>query len=236
VGTVLSAIARLGFAHNTIVMVTADHGELAGVHDGMLGKGPDIYKETVRVPLLVRHPDARSGSTDALVGGIDLVPTLLSFAGLSDPERRQRYPDLHGVNVSSVIADGKARTARDERGILFNYGTPSGPLNGNAPGSSVRTLIRGVFDGRFKFGRYFKLHEHHQPRDWDTLVAHNDLELYDTHDDPDEIVNLAFHPDTHQEKIVELNSKVNALIDSEIGIDDGSIYRGAPHAYELKTG
>jgi arylsulfatase A-like enzyme len=236
VGTVLSAIARLGFAHNTIVMVTADHGELAGVHDGMLGKGPDIYKETVRVPLLVRHPDARSGSTDALVGGIDLVPTLLSFAGLSDAERRQRYPDLHGVNVSSVIADGKARTARDERGILFNYGTPSGPLNGNAPGSSVRTLIRGVFDGRFKFGRYFKLHEHHEPRDWDTLVAHNDLELYDTHDDPDEIVNLAFHPDTHREKIVELNSKVNALIDSEIGIDDGSIYRGAPHAYELKTG
>ena len=236
VGTVLNAIARLGFAHNTIVVVTADHGELAGVHGGMLGKGPDIYKETVRVPLLVRHPDARSGSTDALVGSIDLVPTLLAFAGLSDAERQQRYPDLHGVNVSSVIADAKARTARDERGILFNYGTPSGPLTGTGPGSSLRGLIRGVFDGRFKFGRYFKLHEHHEPRDWETLVAHNDLELYDTHADPDEIVNLAFHPDAHKEKILELNSKVNALIDAEIGIDDGSIYHGAPHSFELQTG
>jgi len=240
VGTVLGAIARLGFAHNTIVVVTADHGELAGVHHGMLGKGPDIYKETVRVPLLVRHPDTRGGSTDALAGSIDLVPTLLAFAGLSDAERLQRYPDLHGVNVISVIADAKARTARDERGILFNYGTPSGPLSangpGNNPGSNVRGLIRGVFDGRYKFGRYFRLHEHHEPRDWETLLAHNDLELYDTHDDPDEIVNLAFKPDTHKEKILQLNAKVNALIDSEIGIDDGSIYRGAPHSYELEAG
>ena len=234
VGTVLNAIARLGFAHDTIVVVTADHGELAGVHGGMLGKGPDIYKETVRVPLLVRHPDARSGSTDALVGSIDLVPTLLAFAGLSDAEREQRYPDLHGVNVSSVITDPKARTARDERGILFNYGTPAGPLTGT--GSNLRGLIRGVFDGRYKFGRYFKLHEHHEPRDWETLLAHNDLELYDTHADPDEIVNLAFHPDAHKERIVELNSKVNALIDSEIGVDDGSIYHGAPHSFELQTG
>ncbi len=29
-----------------------------------------------------------------------------------------------GVDVSAVVADAHARTARDERGILFNYGTP----------------------------------------------------------------------------------------------------------------
>jgi arylsulfatase len=53
----------------------------------------------------------------------------------------------------------------------------------------VRGIIRGVYDGRYKFARYFKISEHHEPRDWSTLTAHNDLELYDTQADPDEIVN-----------------------------------------------
>jgi arylsulfatase A-like enzyme len=237
VGSVLAAIARLGLAHNTLVIATADHGEMAGAHGGMIGKGADIYKETLRVPLLVRHPDARgAGATDALVGSIDLVPTLLSFAGLSDAERQQRYPDLHGVDVSSVVADGRARTARDERGVLFNYGTPPGGLgpNGPTPGNPVRGLIRGVFDGRYKFGRYFKLTEHHVPRDWETLLAHNDLELYDTHRDPDEIVNLAFRPEERKAQILDLSGKVNALIEAEIGADNGSIYPGSPSQYSLQ--
>jgi arylsulfatase len=80
VGAMLDAVEKLGFTHNTIVVVTADHGERGGAHGGMLGKGADIYKETVRVPLIVRHPDVRGGLTDALAGGVDLAPTLLGFA------------------------------------------------------------------------------------------------------------------------------------------------------------
>jgi len=135
------------------------------------------------------------------------------------------------VDLSAVVADARANTARDQRGILFNYGTPPG--GPNASGSPVRGLIRGVFDGRYKFGRYFRITEHHEPRDWDTLLAHNDLELYDTHEDPDEIVNLASHPETHQARILELNARVNALIDAEIGVDDGSMYPGGASKHAL---
>ena len=70
-----------------------------------------------------------------------------------------------------------------------------------------------------------------EPRDWETLVAHNDLELYDTQADPDEIVNLAFKPDAEKSRILELNAKVNALIDSEIGVDNGSMYPGPTERY-----
>jgi arylsulfatase len=238
VGIVLDAVTRLGLARNTVIVVTADHGEMAGAHGGMLGKGADVYKETVRVPLIVRHPDARAGNTDALVGSIDLAPTLLGLAGLSDAERAQRYPALHGVNVGAAISDARARTARDERGILFNYGTPTGPLGPNgpdasSPGIARRGIVRGVFDGRHKFARYFRITEHHEPRDWDALLAHNDLELYDLRADPDEIVNLAFHPEEQKAKILELNTKVNALIDAEIGTDDGSMYPGPTAPYVL---
>jgi arylsulfatase len=239
VGAVLDALARLGLASNTLVVVSADHGELSGAHGGMLGKGPDIYKETVRVPLIIRHPDIRGGSTPALFGSIDLVPTLLGFAGLSDAERQQRYPALHGVNIGPAVANPRARTARDERGILFNYGTPGGGLSENGPSSgpasNVRGIIRGVFDGRYKFGRYFRISEHHVPRDWETLVAHNDLELYDTQADPDEIVNLAFRPEEQKARILELNARANALIDTEIGADDGSMYPGPTAPYVLQS-
>jgi arylsulfatase len=234
VGAVLEAVERLRLARNTIVFVTADHGERGGAHGGMLGKGADIYKETVRVPLIVRHPDVRSGGeTDALAAGIDLAPTLLGFAGLSDAERAQRYPDLHGVDVGAPVGAAQARTARDERGILFNYGTPNGGVgpNGPAPGNKTRAVIRGVHDGRYKLGRYFNIGEHHIPRDWETLIARNDLELYDTAADPDEIVNLAARPAEQQQQILALNAKINALIDSEIGADDGAMYPGPTSAY-----
>jgi arylsulfatase A-like enzyme len=238
VGTMLSALDRLGFARNTIVVVTADHGERAGAHGGNIGKGADIYKETVRVPFIVRHPDVRrGGETDALACGVDIAPTLLKFAGLSDAERAQRYPDLHGVDVSGAVADPRARSQRDERGILFNYGTAGGPLPPDPAtrGTGPRSLIRGIFDGRYKFGRYFRITEHHQPRDWESLLAHNDLELYDTQNDRDEIVNLAFRPEEHKALILELNAKVNALLDSEVGADDGAMYPGPTEPYQLPT-
>jgi arylsulfatase len=238
VGALLNTVDRLGLGDNTIVIATADHGERAGAHGGNIGKGADIYKETVRVPLIVRHPDVRrGGETSALACGIDLAPTLLGFAGLNDRERAERYPNLHGVDVRAAIADSSARTARDDRGILFNYCTPGGrpPASDSASREEPRGLIRGVFDGRYKFGRYFRISEHHQPRDWETLLAHNDLELYDIEQDADEISNLAFSPEGQKARILELNAKVNALLESEVGVDDGSIYPPTAGAHALTS-
>src|SRR6185503_10813560 len=234
IGTLLAALTRLGLAENTVVVVTADHGERGAAHGGMLGKGADIYKETVRVPLIVRHPDARGGATDALAGGIDLAPTLLAFAGLDAAARTQRYPDLHGVDLSAAIADPRARTARDERGILFNYTVPPGGAvgpDGPVAANMTRGLIRGVFDGRYRFGRYFRVTDHHVPRDWDTLTTRNDLELYDTTADPDEIANLAAQPEANRTELLALNAKTNELVESEIGADDGAMYPGPTAAY-----
>jgi arylsulfatase A-like enzyme len=235
--SVLDALERYGLADNTIVVITSDHGERAAAH-GMSGKGPDIYKETVRVPFIFRHPDVKKGgATQALAGTSDITPTLLGFTGVSDKERAERYPFLKGVNLSEVVADAKARTDRDKRGILFDYMSP-GALAGNRPlpKDPPRMLIRGVFDGRYKFGRYFRVSEHNVPRDWESLLAHNDLELYDTRNDPDELVNLAAKPEAYKDLILTLNAKTNAIIDNEIGKDDGSIYPGPTARYNTLKG
>ncbi len=232
--TLLDALDRFGLADDTIVVLT---GELGGAH-GKRGKGADIYKEDVRAPLIVGHPDAAGGTTtDALAGAVDLAPTLLGFAGTDAAGRAERFPDLVGVDVAAAVADPAARTERDARGHLFGYMTaggltPEGP-DPNAP--ARRGLIRGVHDRRWKLARYFAPAEHHVPRDRETLVAHNDLELYDLEADPDEIVDLAFEPEPHRALILEINAKVNALIEREIGADDGACYPGPTEACALRA-
>ena len=56
----------------------------------------------------------------------------------------------------------------------------------------------------------------------DDLRAKNDLELYDLRNDPDEVTNLAYDFDANRDLIASMNTKLNALIAAEIGVDDGS--------------
>lgn len=257
--TVLRTLESLGLAGDTIVVYTADHGDMLGAH-GLRQKGPTMYKENVRVPFIVRHPDAKGGAmSEALGGATDLVPTLLAFAGMSETQRRERYPALKGVDLSAAVADARAQTERDRRGHLYHYNTPlyidpeaaqrvvaahedaswwslfkaelaQGRLR---PRLDHPGFFRGVHEGRYKFARYFKPCEHHIPKDWETLLRHNELELYDTQADPDEIVNLAAKPEEHKELILALNTKTNALIMEEIGFDDGREQSGPDFLYRL---
>ena len=50
-----------------------------------------------------RHPDANR--SDAVGSHLDLVPTILAFAGLPEEERRKRYPFLKGHDLSGVVSD-----------------------------------------------------------------------------------------------------------------------------------
>ncbi len=232
IGQVLDGLDRLGLAKDTLVILTADHGEQAGAH-GLSGKGGTMYKETLRVPLIVRGAGIPAGKTTAaLAGSVDLSPTLLALSGAGGRTRAERWPNIHGVDLGPVLADPSARTERDQRGVLFNFLSAPGP----APqaGEELRTQLRGVFDGRYKYARYFAIHQHHVPADWATLIAHNDLELYDTQTDPDELTNLAARPQEHRDLILSLNAKVNQLLATEVGADDGAIYPGGPAKFQLK--
>lgn len=246
-GLLLDGLAASGQDGDTIVVFTSDHGERAGAH-GLRQKGLSIYKENLRVPLIVSHPDAAGGRiTDALSSAVDLVPTLLGLAEVSSSELAEHHADLVGHDLSSLVTDPQRPTARDEAGILFNYEVAGGwdtadfkrrmlafrePPTEPLPPPSLdnRVLFRGVHDGRYKFARYFAPSQHHTPTTWEQLVAHNDLELYDTHADPDELVNLA-----DRDLIMRLNGKLNLLIASEVGFDDGQSLPGPKEAYNQLT-
>ena len=182
---------------------------------------------------------------DHLGTSIDLIPTLLSISGADVGDIRERWPDLQGVSLTPALSGQPSE--RDERGMLLNYTATlawdvdfvetlfRGQVRGEftddekaqlAAGQSLQgfSCYRGICDGRYKFARYFRPAEHHQPGDWATLIRHNELELYDTPTDPNETDNLAFAPDEHRDLISSLNDRLNELIDQEIGVDDGSWY------------
>jgi arylsulfatase A-like enzyme len=87
VGRLLKAIDDAGTRDNTLVVFTADHGEMMGAH-GRRAKNI-FYEEAVRVPFLMRWPGRiPAGSTsDACLNTPDIMPTLLAMAGLPIPAK-----------------------------------------------------------------------------------------------------------------------------------------------------
>ena len=68
---------------------------------------------------------------------------------------------------------------------------------------------------------YFSPFDFNTPTTIEQLLAHNDIQLFDLRNDPDELHNLGADPVTNEGLIMELNARLNRLIEREIGVDDG---------------
>jgi arylsulfatase A-like enzyme len=86
VGRLLNELEKHVDAARSLFLLTADHGESMMDHERWFTHGYHVYDEIVRVPLLLRGPGVPSGRHQQLVSGVDIVPTVLGFAGRSVPE------------------------------------------------------------------------------------------------------------------------------------------------------
>jgi len=89
VGALLDGLRASGRYDDTLIIVTADHGEELYDHQGY-GHGHALWDEVVHVPLIVKfprgmRPDALSDVTVEATQAIDLLPSLLAFAGDTPP-------------------------------------------------------------------------------------------------------------------------------------------------------
>jgi arylsulfatase A-like enzyme len=249
---VLTELDASGQASRTIVILTADHGDLDGAHR-LHAKGATAYREQNHVPLVVVHPAYPGGrQCRALTSHLDLAPTLIAMTGIAGEKRSAIAGKLPGKDFSGVLADpGGADLQAVRNGVLFNYnmlayvdgdyllravahirkGGKPGELKaaGIVPDLRKRGAIRSVFDGRYVFSRYFSPKQHHRPTTLEALRQFNDLELFDTMADPLELENLAVSSGA-RDLVLAMNERLNALIDAEVGEDRGQMLPGGVDA------
>jgi arylsulfatase A-like enzyme len=242
----LEEVKANGLDGSTIVVFTADHGELGGAHQ-MRGKGANAYKEQQHLPLMILHPAYPGGrSTKAVSSQIDLARTLLALTGKPFDVVANAGAGLPGRDLSGVLSASEQAVANAVRpAALYNYNmfsyldakwfapfikvvVSNEPMLEKLekivrmqPDFNNRGAIRSVFDGRYRFSRYFSPIHFNRPTTYEALVANNDLEVYDLQNDPEETRNLAQDGTAKGDLILALNDKLNARIDEEVGDDDG---------------
>jgi len=119
VGRILDDLDERGMTEDTVVVFTSDHGDYMGDH-GKVGKGTPGYDCIMRVPCLISYPGEIEPGTrvGGLVEAVDLVPTLLDYAGVV------REPELQGRSMRPLL-EGDASAARDS--VYAEYTRPGSP-------------------------------------------------------------------------------------------------------------
>jgi arylsulfatase len=84
-----------------------------------------------------------------------------------------------------------------------------------------RGLLSFVFDGRYKFARYYAPTAFNTPQTLEELFKNNDVQLFDLASDPEEIHNLAVEPDRNRATLLRMNGLLNELMEKEVGVNDG---------------
>lgn len=97
----LVELARLGLLHNTLFVVTADHGTELYEHR-RFDHGFTLYQELLHVPLILRLPGQRSArSISDRISSIDLMPTILDLLDVRVPRTAQLQ--MRGVSLVPAL-------------------------------------------------------------------------------------------------------------------------------------
>ena len=115
VADLIKHIESLDLPRSLTIGLTSDHGEQLGEH-GFTGGHADIYRETVRVPLILHGPDLGPGQIDRTVSSMDIAVTLLQQVGaaFSQPVSGRSLLESSGAAPGYV----STASAHDERPLL----------------------------------------------------------------------------------------------------------------------
>jgi len=182
-GQLLDYLETSGLARDTILVFTADHGEMHGSH-GRVNKLV-AYAESINIPLIVRWPQRipRGSRVDALQTPMDHLPTLCGLAGLPIPR------EVDGADLSGV-AFGKGGDGREEV-LIGNY---TSECDYCMTGTTYPEW-RGVRTKQYTYFRWLAGGE----------------ELYDNLADPYQMENLA-ESSAEPEVLARLRSRLSDLL------------------------
>ena len=106
-GRLTCALNESGFAENTVVMFSSDHGDMIGER-GMWFK-KTLYNPAIQVPMIIAHPDYAAGRVATPVSLLDVFPTLLDIAKIAPNQITTHYdgrslvPALQGKKLEGPV-------------------------------------------------------------------------------------------------------------------------------------
>lgn len=133
IGKIWQSIKDAGIEENTIIVFTADHGDLLGAHGFWAKQQP--YEESIRVPFLLHYPAVfgNEGKTSTLlINTPDIMPTLLGLSNIHVPS------SVEGSDFSGIL---KGKTKDRITHTLISCVQPFGQWNRNRGGREYRGIV-----------------------------------------------------------------------------------------------
>ncbi|HVT27548.1 MAG TPA: sulfatase [Lacipirellulaceae bacterium] len=211
-GRLMEILRNAGKYDDTLILYVSDNGI------AFPGAKTTAYEPGLKLPCIVRNPLAnkRGVVNQAFVSWIDIVPTILEFAGVKAPDDAK----LQGRSLMPILEQEKPagwdevyashtfhevtmyypmRVVRSGRfKLIWNIAYPlSYPFASDLWGSATWQDTIKHHDEDYIYGKRSINAYEHRPQ----------FELYDLHADPDEIHNLANDP-AHHDTLVALNKKL----------------------------
>ena len=200
-GRVIEELKELGLYEDTTIILTADHGDMAGSH-GFLSKGGYSYDEIYRIPLLIKPAAASPISKRSVSEPVSLLDVTAAIADQMSGSKVTDFggPELQGASLHGLMC-GESDGWRP-----VHYAEFHGDWYGHYS-------VRMVTDGKWKLA-------------WNL----SDLcELYDLENDPRELENVFYHDayrdvrDRYFEYLVEEASRLDdahvRLLDPKLEYD-----------------
>ena len=191
-GQILEALGKTENPNNyspllkdTMIISTADHGEMGMSHGGLSQKMEVAYDEALKVPMVWSNPNYFKGGqkTDALVSHVDFLPTLTNYLGFKSEYIDSQ--DWRGIDYSSILKYASIHTntrksPNPQNSILFTYDDiyagqdPTLSVNDNYNHGLLPAAnrIQALRTKDFKYARYYSGDKEYTPANWEE-------ELYD---------------------------------------------------------
>ncbi len=172
VGRLLEKLEELGLRENTLVVLTADHGEALGEHEEIT-HGEFVFDTTIMVPLIIYHSERvpKGHRVETLVRNIDIMPTILDF--LDIPSESGESARMQGISLVPALEGEPEEIPALLEATLYYYESES---LGRPP-----MMVTGLRTGEWKL--VYKMMESGGKLGWTG-------ELYNLAEEPPELTNL----------------------------------------------
>jgi arylsulfatase A-like enzyme len=113
----MNYLKKNGLYNNSLIIISADHGEGFGEHNFYFEHAYEVYDETIRIPLIIKFPKQRFKRKiiKTQVRAIDVMPSILDVLGIDPPE------NIDGISFLPLITNKgkyKVRSSFSKNGKL----------------------------------------------------------------------------------------------------------------------